>query len=44
MSFFLMLNIREDIMKNAGNQTVDVPKTNLEQPSNQPHSNILKNI
>ncbi len=25
MSFFLMLNIKEDILKNAGNQTVDVP-------------------
>ncbi len=25
MSFFLMLNIKEDILKNAGNQTVDSP-------------------
>ncbi len=25
MSFLLMLNIKEDILKNAGNQTVDGP-------------------
>ncbi len=25
MSFSLMLNIKEDILKNAGNQTVDGP-------------------
>ncbi len=25
MSFFLMLNIKEDNLKNAGNQTVDGP-------------------
>ncbi len=24
-NFFLMLNIKEDILKNAGNQTVDGP-------------------
>ncbi len=26
MSFFLMLNLNEDILKNAGNQTVDGPR------------------